>query len=256
MRGYGVALVAGLIGGLSSGMAVAQSLPSVDWSGFYLGGLVGGSSNKAQVQTTVGVEKYMDATDARQMDRAGNNDLPEWRPAGSLVGGYGKQYGNILVGLEASANSIFLNEERTVSEILQTAPTKRFTLKQSVSADWMVTLRPRLGWAEDNWLGYVTGGLAVTQLKVDTLYTDNAWSGFSQSSDTKIVPGWSLGFGGEYALSGNWSLRGEYLYTRFNQVMSSSTTTSTNNSGGSLDHRATLESHGVMAGLTYRFKSF
>ena len=256
MRGYLIALGAGLIGGLSSSPVLAQSPPAVDWSGFYVSGLVGAASNKAQAQTTVGVSKYLDATDARQMDRAGNNDLLQWQPAGSLIGGYGKQFGNVLVGIEASANSIYINDEHSVSEVYQTVPTAKFILKQSVSADWMATLRPRLGWAEDNWLGYVTGGLALTQLKLDTLFTDNAFSGFSKSSDSKIVPGWSLGLGGEYALNENWSLRGEYLYTRFGQINSSSETTSTNNSGGSLDHRAMLETHGVMAGLTYRFKGF
>lgn len=256
MREYLVALVAGLIGGLSSSPVLAQSPPAIDWSGFYVSGLVGAASNKAQAQTIVGVSKYLTTDDARQMDRAGNNDLLQWQPAGSLIGGYGKQFGNVLIGIEASANSIFLNDEHSVSENYLSAPATRFTLKQSVTADWMATLRPRLGWAEDNWLGYVTGGLALTQLKLDTLFSDNAFSGFSQSSDTKIVPGWSLGLGGEYALNENWSLRGEYLYTRFEQIMSCSETTSTNNSGGTLDHRATLETHGVMAGLTYRFKGF
>lgn len=256
MRAYVVGLVAGLIGGLSSGAVLAQSPAAIDWSGFYVGGLLGGTTSKAQAQTIVGVSQYLNATDARQMDRAGNNDLVQWRPAGGLLGGYGKQFGNVLVGIEASANTLFLNDERSVSELYQTAPTKRFILKQSVTADWMATLRPRLGWVEDNWLGYVTGGVAVTQLKLDTLFTDNAFSGFSQSSDTQIVTGWSLGFGGEYALDANWSLRGEYLYTRFGQMKSSSETTSTNNSGGSLDHTAELQTHGVMMGLTYRFKGF
>lgn len=254
MRAYMIGLVAGLIVGLNSGAVLAQSPTAVDWSGFYVGGLLGGTSNKAQVQTTVGVTKYLDATDARQMDRAGNNDLVEWRPAGTLLGGYGKQFGHVLIGIEASANTLSLNDERSVSENFQTLPTKRFILKQSVTADWMATLRPRLGWAEDNWLGYVTGGLAVTQLKLDTQFNDNAFSGFSQSSESKIATGWSLGLGGEYALGENWSLRGEYLYTRFGQMKSSSETISTNNSGGSLNHTAALDTHGVMMGLTYRFK--
>jgi outer membrane immunogenic protein len=254
MRTYVVGLVAGLIGVLSSGAVSAQSLAATDWSGFYVGGLLGGTNSQAQAQTSVGVSKYLDATDARQMERAGNNDLAQWRPAGGLLGGYGKQFGHVLVGIEASANTIALNDERSVGEIYQTVPAARFILKQSVTADWMATLRPRLGWAEDNWLGYVTGGVSVTQLKLDTLFTDNAFSGFSQSSESKIATGWSLGLGGEYALDENWALRGEYLYTRFGQIKSSSETTSTNNSGGSLNHTAELETHGVMMGLTYRFK--
>jgi len=254
MRIYVIGLVAGLIGGLSSGAAWAQSPTVTDWSGFYVGGLLGGTNSQARAQTTVGVTKYLDATDARQIDRAGNSDMTQWRPAGGLLGGYGKQFGNVLVGVEASANTLFLDDEHTVSEVYQTVPTARFTLKQSVTADWMATLRPRVGWVEDNWLSYVTGGIAVTRLKLDTLFTDNAFSGFSQSSKSKITPGWSLGLGGEYALDGNWSLRGEYLYTRFRQITSASETISTNNSGGSLDHTAELETHAVMIGLTYRFK--
>lgn len=254
MRGYRVALVAGLVGATSGGSALAQSATAVDWSGFYIGGLVGGTNSDTHTKTTVGDTKYLDETDARQMVSAGDNTESQWQPSVGVVGGYGKQFGHVLLGIEASANSIFLNDESTTSQIYQTAPTARFVLRQSVRADWMASLRPRVGWAEDNWLGYVTGGLSVTQLTLDTLFTDNAFSGFSKSSDTKIKTGWSLGIGGEYALDGGWSLRAEYLFTNFGALKSSSETTSTNNPGGSLAHKSELETHAVMVGLTYRFK--
>lgn len=217
---------------------------------------MGATNSHVQAKTTVGYKKYLDDTDERQIARAGDNDLIEWKPAVGLVGGYGKQFGNVLIGLEASANTIFLDEENVVNEEVQTNPGTRMIIKQSVKADWMATLRPRLGWAEDNWLGYLTAGLSVTKLKLDTLYTDNAWSGFSKGSETKIRTGWSLGLGGELALSEQWSLRGEYLYTNFGTLKSSSDVTSTNNSGGSLAHRAELDTHAVMVGLTYHFKGF
>jgi outer membrane immunogenic protein len=238
------------------GGALAQSPPAVDWSGFYIGGLVGGTTSQAKVQTTVGTTQYLDETDAAQINRAANSDLDQWRPAGGVVGGYGKQFGNVVVGVEASANTLFLNDEHTVTEIYQTVPTARYILKQSITADWMATVRPRLGWAQDNWLAYITGGLAATRLKLETKFTDNAFSGFSQSSESKLVAGWSLGLGGEYALGGDWSLRGDYLYTRFGPMRSSSVTTSTNNSGGSLLHTAELETHGMMIGLIHRFKGY
>ncbi|MBI2241887.1 MAG: porin family protein [Magnetospirillum gryphiswaldense] len=239
---------------MSSGTALAQSAPAVDWSGFHLGGLVGATNSQTQAKTTVGYIKYLDATDSGQMDRAGDTGMNQWQPSAGLVGGYDHQFGNLLVGFEASANSIYLNDEYTVAENYITAPAARFILRQSVQADWMASLRPRLGWAEDNWMTYVTGGLSVTQLKLDTLFVDNAFSGYSKSSETKLRAGYSLGFGGEYALSGGWSLRGEYLYTDFGALKSMSETTSTNNSGGSLAHKAELETHAVMVGLTYRFK--
>ena len=40
-------------------------------------------------------------------------------------------------------------------------PTAFFNTATSVSADWLFTARPRVGWAMREWLLYVTGGLAV-----------------------------------------------------------------------------------------------
>lgn len=254
MRGIIIGCIAAVMGGLSGG-ALAQPASATDWSGFYVGGLLGGARNNAEARTTVGVQKYLDATDAGQIDRAaGDTDMHQWRPTGGLVGGYSKQFGNVVVGIEASANAIFLNEDHVVSETYITVPTAQYTIKQSVSTDWMATVRPRLGWAQENWLGYVTGGVAATQLQLDTLYTDNAFSGYSKSSKSDLVLGWSLGFGGEYTLGQNWGLRGEYLYTRFDQIKSASETTSTNNSGGALHHSAEVDIHAVMVGVVYRFK--
>lgn len=254
MRGIGVGLIAALAAAASSG-AMAQTAPAaIDWSGFYVSGFLGGTKNNGVAKTTVGVQQYLDATDARQIDRAtGHNDLDDWRPSGGVAGGYSKQFGNVVVGIEGSANTLFLNEDRLTSETFITAPTAQFRITQSVSADWMATLRPRLGWAQDNWLGYVTGGIAATRLKMHTLYTDNAFSGYSEASKSKLVAGWSLGVGGEYALNKDWSLRADYLYTRFDDIKTSSVTTSTNNSGGALFHGVDLDTHGLFIGFTYRF---
>lgn len=235
--------------------ATAQSVPAGnDWSGFYIAGLVGATNSQSRVKTTAGVLKYLDATDARQIARVGDNDLEDWRPAGGLAGGYSWQFGNVVIGIEASANSLFLNKDHVASQEMDANPGSQSKIRQSVAADWMTTLRPRLGWAQDNWLGYVTGGIAATRLKIDTMYTDNAFSGFSQGSKSDLVMGWSIGLGGEYALNQNWSLRGEYLYTRFGHIDLVSDVTSTNNSGGTLDHSGNLDTHGLFIGAVYHFK--
>ncbi len=204
--------------------------------------------------TRTGILQYFDATDAAQIAREGDNDLDQWRPVAGLAGGYGKQFGKFLVGIEASANTLFLNADHSSSQEMDANPGSQSFIKQSVSADWMATLRARLGWAEDNWLAYVTGGVAATRLKLEAEYNDNAFSGFSKSSKSKLVAGWSLGLGGEYALGQNWALRGEYLYTRFGQLNSDSAVTSTNNSGGTMVHSADLDVHGLFLGVTYRFR--
>ena len=248
IAGFVVALAGGI-----DGAAMAQPASAVDWSGFYVGGLLGATNGQSNAKTIDGPGTYFNATDVSQLKRAGDNDLSQWRPSGGLVGGYSRQFGKVLVGIEVGANTLFLDKKYSVTEVYDSLTTARFTLQQSVSADWMATLRPRLGWAQDNWLGYLTGGLAVTRLTLDTTFTDTAFTARSHSSDSKTVTGWSLGLGGEYALNQDWALRGEYLYTRFNKITSSSSVTST---GGSdtLNHSADLDTHGLFFGVTYRFK--
>lgn len=244
------ALVSGV-----SGSALAQAASTVDWSGFYVGGLLGATNSNSEVSSVTGRLQYFDATDARQIARVGNNTLNQSDVSGGLVVGYGKQFGNVLLGIEGSANSLSVNKESVRRQEMDANPGSQSVIRQSVSADWMAGLRLRLGWAERNWLAYVTGGIAATQLKLNASYTDNAFSGSSQGSTSASVTGSSLGFGGEYALNSKWALRGEYLYTKFGEVSVVSNVTSTNNPGGTMVHKASLDHYGLFIGLTYRFNA-
>jgi outer membrane immunogenic protein len=53
-------------------------------------------------------------------------------------------------------------------------------------------------------LVYVTGGFAYARV--------HAWDDFSPSSGTKWAPGWTVGGGAEWKLTGNWTAKLEYLY--------------------------------------------
>lgn len=253
MRRNIVGLVVALAAGFGNGVQ-AQAVSAVDWSGFHVGGFLGAVNGQSPIRTATGVLQYFDATDSRQIARTGDNDLAQWRPSGGVAGGYSQQFGRVVVGIEASANTLFVDDESTVKENYISVPTATFTLKQSIKADWMATLRPRLGWAQDNWLGYITGGVAVTRLKIDALFTDTAFNGFSSGTKERFVAGWSLGVGGEYALSWNWAVKGEYLFTRFAEIKTASPVSSTNNPGGTLNHTAELDIHAAILGVTYRFK--
>ncbi|UCV30179.1 outer membrane protein [Ferribacterium limneticum] len=252
MKGILFCALAALTGGVCSG-AQAQTASGVDWSGFYAGGLIGATDSRSDVSMLVGTPKYLDATDARQIARSGTHQLDQSGVSGGLFVGYGKQFGNVLVGIEGSANSLSLSKEYVTTEAYETVPSAQMTRKKAVSADWMAGLRLRLGWAQHNWLTYVTAGIAATRLQLNSTLSDNAFSGYSHASKSDWVTGASLGFGGEYALNRNWSLRGEYLYTKFGSVSTESEVTSTNNSGGTLVHKADLDIHGIFMGATYRF---
>jgi outer membrane immunogenic protein len=122
----------------------------------------------------------------------------------------------------------------------------------------LFTARPRIGWAADNWLVYVTGGLAVGQVKANFVFTDTFATAFESGSISTTKAGWTVGVGGEVGLQGPWSLKFEYLYVNFGSVSINSTNLTaftppipfpTN----VFTHSVDLKSSIVRVGLNYRF---
>ena len=78
---------------------------------------------------------------------------------------------------------------------------------------WLATLRGRLGLANDRWLVYATGGLAVGEARSSFTFTENQGANVALTVPSSVVKaGWTLGAGVEAALGQNWSVKAEYLY--------------------------------------------
>lgn len=84
------------------------------------------------------------------------------------------------------------------------------------------TLRGRLGYAFDRFLPYVTGGVAVGMVhangsnNINGAFDPNSFLAVSKPGD-QYIPGWALGGGFEYGLSGGWSVKAEYLHLGFRE---------------------------------------
>jgi len=120
--------------------------------------------------------------------------------AGGLVGadlGYNLQFGAWVLGVEA---------DLSWADVSGSAPCIDVRFICSAKVDWFGTGRARIGWARDQILPYVTGGLAYAN--VQRLGTG---LGTSLTQDDVHV-GWTAGAGVEYALAPNWSFRTEYLF--------------------------------------------
>ena len=83
------------------------------------------------------------------------------------------------------------------------------------SLSWLGTTRARVGFVvtpDNRLMIYGTGGVAYaggsSNFSVFDSTTGALWSG--SPSSTRV--GWTLGGGVEYALTNNWTIRGEYLY--------------------------------------------
>lgn len=240
--------------------AQAQTSLSRDWSGAYFGGSLGAAEGRADAEasTTDGFTgSYFTSPDPQQIAGEADGTLSQSSLSGGLFGGFGQQFGNLYVGVEASAQSLSFDEKRTSGATYLSNSDGVFTQELSVKADWQATLRGRLGWAQDRWLAYVTGGAAVAQVRVDASFRDNflgvGAAGGGSNKDTKL--GWVAGLGGEYALSDRWTLRGEYLYADYGKVDTSYAVANPAfpTFGNRMKSSAELKTQSLSLGMAYRF---
>jgi outer membrane immunogenic protein len=116
---------------------------------------------------------------------------------GGLFGGqagYNWQFGQFVWGVEGD---IDWSDMRSSSNLLCGAGGCR------TKNEFLSTVRGRVGYAIDRWMPYVTGGLAVGDIKTSV-------PGFGGVDETKA--GWTVGGGVEFALVSNWTAKVEYLH--------------------------------------------
>lgn len=130
---------------------------------------------------------------------------------------------NVVFDIETEFDYMGLKGSSTNSALYPCCAPTGFTINQSVKTDWPFTLRPRIGLAQNNWLFYVTGGLAVTQVKADFLFTDTFATANESASINQTRAGWTVGGGVEYGMMGPWSLKAEYLHVDFGTLSTTST---------------------------------
>jgi outer membrane immunogenic protein len=101
--------------------------------------------------------------------------------------------------------------------------------------NWLGTFRGRIGYAFNRVMPYVTGGLAVGNVK--------ASSALGSSDETRA--GWTLGGGIEANIVGPWSAKIEYLYADLGKTDCAACVVG----GTDVSFHANI----VRAGLNYRF---
>jgi outer membrane immunogenic protein len=196
------------------------------WSGFYVGGNAGYAWGRDAINgvETAPVPPFF-AIDSAAVSAAAS---PRLKPDGFTGGGqvgYNWQAGAAVFGVEADIEAFRLRASTTGTFPFPSTlpggplgpPTAFFSPTSSASTDWLFTGRGRIGWANDHWLLYATGGVAVTNLSVNQTIVQLAPFVFNaSSSDTRV--GWTVGAGFEYMFAKNWSVKGEYLYLDFGSL--------------------------------------
>ncbi len=153
--------------------------------------------------------------------------------SGGMVGGqigYNWQFGQFVYGLEAD---IDWTDIRGTSGFVGCG----FGMCRTKN-DFLSTERGRLGYAIDRWMPYVTGGLAVGDIRTSSPF----FTGIDQDK-----AGWTIGAGLEFAIVANWTAKVEYLYVDLGNANCSFAC------GFPAGNTVSLTSNIVRGGINYRF---
>jgi outer membrane immunogenic protein len=161
--------------------------------------------------------------------------------AGGVMGGYAMQWGRIVGGLEGDVS--FLNARGTTDTGF--APDPAVTQLQT-SMHWNGHIRGRFGYAFDQAMFFVAGGLALAGVEDKAI--DNGAGVTATWND--IRAGWSLGGGVDYRVAPAATVRLEYLYDNYgSQTLAAQTV-----SGVTFAERdRKLDTHTFRAGVNWRF---
>jgi outer membrane immunogenic protein len=181
-----------------------------NWSGFYAGFNLGYHTGQDDGSVNANPANWLPAAVAAIDAQAPGKTKPKGF-MGGLQAGYNWQINRFVFGLEADANFLTGSNTRTVALNDPSIAVGDF-YTTSTKASFLATVRPRVGYAFDNWLIYGTGGLAVGTLKTtDTLGTGGG-AAISTVNTSTTRTGWTAGAGVEYGFGRNWTAKVEYLH--------------------------------------------
>jgi outer membrane immunogenic protein len=199
-------------------------MAAYSWTGCYIGGNVGWAHERDKLSTVVPATSNMNATAIAAITNAGRATISGDGVTGGGQAGCNWQNGSFVLGVEGDINFLDAKASRNTGNVLEPVSGRIVRSIDDVSKDWFATIRGRAGFAFDRVLVYATGGAAIAQFKITK---DFAWDFADGCPVVNVLndchvggrngtqTGWVAGGGVEWALSGNWSIKGEYLHADF-----------------------------------------
>ncbi len=150
----------------------AEAAPVYQWSGCYAGLNGGGGAGSSNFTTTVGAGTFLLGGDPAEVTNDGTGSHNNTNVLGGGQAGCNWQSGTVVAGLEGDfdyfrSTSAFFNNTNTL-------PTSgnAFVIGQSMTTNYLATVRPRIGIAADRNFAYITGGVAFTDASYTESYAD------------------------------------------------------------------------------------
>lgn len=176
-------------------------VPSYNWTGFYIG-VNGGYGWGKQDPLNLITDRF---------------DKFAFSVSGGMFGGtVGAQIqaAHVVMGLEADLDWANIRGSSTVVPTILGLPVGA-TVRMASNTEWLGTARVRVGYAQDNWLFYGTGGAALLSSQANGNSVAGitcGTAGVLQCTGSGVRPGIAAGAGIEYGFTPNWSAKFEYLW--------------------------------------------
>ncbi len=248
--------------------------PTCNWTGFYVG------VNEA---TSIGHDRAHETVSLNPTGIVGGvvppgitNPLTDvWHtesPTGFMAGGqagFNWQTGSLVFGGEAdwdwSGQRDSCSNVNFIASTVTAAPAA-IGLTDSQKLDWLATARGRIGWTENCFLWYVTGGVAWG--RVESSYSFQGTQALGTilfptapfaASTSATKTGWTVGGGVEstmswLGLSNRWSSKFEYLYVDLGSISNSFSIPVAGAAGTyTFSSSSQIRDHIVRFGINYRF---
>lgn len=233
-----------------------------DFKGPYIGITFGDNvaRSHARTSTVFSSTGYFAASSVPAIASTGAQHLnPEGFFGGGEVG-YNFQFGKIFVGAEGDYSVMStMSDRKSGTAVYPCCAQTSFTITQTLATDWLLTARPRVGFAMNHMLVYLTGGLAETHVKYNEHFTDTFASANEIAVLKQNLAGWTMGGGFEYKFGLHLSAKAEYLYAGFGQVAVTSTNLTafppvrTSFPTNVFTHSDDMHMHIARIGINYRF---
>ena len=229
MRKYWIAGILATV--FLAGPSLAADLPTkapvyraekpYNWGGWYVGLNAGGDWGRSTASTSVdpgpGVPVFIIPIPPAITALGAPAQHSTSGFTGGIQGGYNWQSGSLVLGIEADFEYFRSRGSLAAAAPMPANLAGNISITSGISTDWLLTVRPRLGFAVNNWLFYGTGGLAVSEVKASWT-TTVCCTGAENLQVTSTQVGWVAGAGIETALQDNWLIGVEYLHVDLGSV--------------------------------------
>ena len=178
--------------------------PAFTWTGFYIGGQVGGGWGDHTVT-------HVDASPTFPAGFVQNSINPTG-PLGGVYGGYNYQWGQFVLGIDGDYSWADLTDRGSDHSPLIAGRVASHDDK----IKWVATVTGRVGYAWNNAMLFAKGGGAWAGFDSSSQVINAAGTPINFTSNSQTLDGWVVGGGLEYGFLPNWTAKFEYDYIAFN----------------------------------------